>query len=116
MEVRVEFVAKLPIKFTKKSKWVVASCPILDICAQGKTETSAKSNLKEALSLFFISCFERGTLDTVLKQCGFKPYKPVNKDRVQSAKARKSVSKKEDYINIPIPFLVDQHSQLECHA
>ena len=32
----------------------------------------AKKNIAEALFMFFRSCFERGTLDAVLKQCGFR--------------------------------------------
>lgn len=111
MKVEVQFIAQLPVKFTRKSKWVVASCPALDVHSQGETESSAKKNLKESLSLFFISCFERGTIDAVLKQCGFKL---VKREAIQHKP--KSVVKKEDYISIPIPFLVDQHSQSECHA
>ena len=111
MDIQVQFNAKLPVKITKKRKWFIASCPILDIVSQGETEASAKKNLKEALSLFFLSCFERGSLDAVLKQCGFKAAPPVSeKPRV------KPVVSKEEYLNIPIPFLVDRHPELECHA
>ena len=63
---------KLPAKIIKKSKWYVASCTVLDVSSQGSTEKKAKNNLIEALSLFFISCIERNTLDAVLKECGFK--------------------------------------------
>ena len=111
MDTQVLFNAKLPVKITKKRKWFVASCPILDIVSQGETEASAKKNLKEALSLFFLSCFERGTLDAVLKQCGFRAAPPASK------KSRvRPVVPKEDYLNIPIPFLVDRRPELECHA
>jgi predicted RNase H-like HicB family nuclease len=110
MEVRVQFMAKLPIKIDKERKWYTASCPILDVYSQGETETKAKKNLKEALSLFFISCFERGTLDAVLKQCGFKAAQPIIKPK------KSNFFNKQDYINIPIPFLVNQNPQLECHV
>jgi len=40
--------------------------------SQGKTEVQAKKNLIEALSLFLESCHERGTLDAMLKECGFE--------------------------------------------
>ena len=72
MGIIVQFMANLPIKFTKRKKWVLASCPILDVHSQGITEKKARDNLEEALSLFFISCFERGVLDSVLKQCGWR--------------------------------------------
>ena len=110
MEIIVQFVAKLPIKIDKERKWYTASCPILDIYSQGETEAKAKKNLKEALSLFFISCFERGTLDAVLKQSGFKAVQQI----IQPKKSTNI--DKENYINIPIPFLVNQSQQLECHA
>ena len=70
-EIPVKFTIELPVKLTKGEKWHVASCPILDVHSQGDTVEEAKSNLTEALTLFFLSCFERGTLDEVLRECGF---------------------------------------------
>jgi predicted RNase H-like HicB family nuclease len=110
MDVTVQFMAKLPVKLTPRKKWVLASCPILDVHSQGKTAEAAKKNLAEALSLFFISCFERGTLDTALKQCGFKPLLPPAK-----YEDKPSISK-EEYIDVPIPFVVSQADPDECHA
>ena len=110
MEIAVEFTAQLPIKFTHRKNWVVASCTILDVHSQGENERKAKKNLAEALSLFFISCFERGTLDAVLKQCGFKAR------RLPPKPAAKPALAKENYINVPIPFLVKQTHQRLCHA
>lgn len=74
MTTAVQFTLKLPVKIVKRRKWFLASCPILDMHAQGDSANLAKRHLVEALSLFFISCFERGTLDAVLKECGFKPF------------------------------------------
>ena len=67
MEISVQFKLQLPVKIKKRAKWFVASCTILDVHSQGETQAKAKKNLVEALSLFLISCFERGTLGTVLK-------------------------------------------------
>lgn len=44
---------KTPIKLTRKKKWIVASCPVLDVHSQGRTEGEAKDNLEEAIDLFF---------------------------------------------------------------
>jgi predicted RNase H-like HicB family nuclease len=112
MQITVQFMAKLPITLTKKPKWHVASCPILDVYSQGDTAEKAKHNLGEALSLFFISCFERGTLDAVLKSCGFKAVRPGPNLGIESA------VHKGDYIDVPIPFLVDRDQDCEraCHA
>jgi len=82
----------------------------LDVHTQGETEKEAKENLGEALSLFFISCFERGTLDAALKQCGFKAHHPPLKYKPPS------IAKREDFIEVPIPFLVSQKKHHECHA
>jgi len=107
---KVTFNASLPVKLTKRSKWVVASCPILDVHSQGKNITEAKKNLIETLSLFFISCFERGTLDAVLKDRGFTPGK-----RIVFKKA-KHITPSQEYINVPIPFLVKPTGHTRCHV
>ena len=102
----VSLEVKVPYKLTKRKNWILSYCPILDIYSQGSTEKKAKENLGEAILAFFISCFERGTLDKALKECGFKleksptPYKPTEKT-----------------ISIPIPFTVNpSHQTPRCHA
>ena len=40
----------LPILITKENKWFVASCPILDIATQGKTEKEVKENMAELIN------------------------------------------------------------------
>jgi predicted RNase H-like HicB family nuclease len=108
LELSVTFSARLPFKLIKRKKWVVASCPILDVHSQGDTKEKAKKNLVEALSLFFLSCFERGTLDSVLKKCGFSPKK--------SYLTKQAMPSTKDYIDVPIPFLVRQSNHTRCHA
>lgn len=36
----------LPIIITKERKWYIASCPLLDIASQGKSEEEAKRNIR----------------------------------------------------------------------
>lgn len=67
---RVEIKMKVPILVEKDEPGYISRCPPLDICSQGKTKKQAKENLTEAMQLFIESCFERGTLDSVLKDCG----------------------------------------------
>jgi len=69
---RVGFEVKLPITLEKEGNCFVARCPALDVCSQGENEQEATEHLKEALTLFLISCFERETLDKVLKESGFQ--------------------------------------------
>ncbi len=40
----------LPILITKENKWFVASCPLLDIATQGKTEKEVKENMAELIT------------------------------------------------------------------
>jgi predicted RNase H-like HicB family nuclease len=39
----------LPIIIGKEEKWYVASCPVLDIATQGKTEKEARENIEELI-------------------------------------------------------------------
>jgi len=105
----VEFKVKLPFKVTKRAKWFVSSCPVLDVHSQGESERAAKDHLIEAVSLFLISCFERGVLEEVLKKCGFVPAHGPHRLPVQTKSGEK-----ENYIQVPIPFTIDPGA--ECRA
>jgi len=69
MDLGLEF--KLPARVRKKGKWFISSCPPLDVHTQARTKDEAERNLVDALTSFFISCYERGTLDFVLHDAGF---------------------------------------------
>jgi len=88
---------KLPYRLKKSDKWVVASCPSLDVHSQGKTQTQAKKNLIEALALFLESCHERGTLDAVLRECGFE----------KTAFPIKLPTPKSNYIDVPLHLVAN---------
>lgn len=109
----VEFSVKVPCEIVKKAKWYLACCPVLDVHSQGETKEKAKTNLREAVSLFLISCFERGVLDAALKDCGFTPSKePATKG--PSIAVREKIH--EEYLDVPIPFLVQPKHQVACRA
>ena len=102
----MEMRCKLPASVKKEGKYFISCCPVLDVYSQGTTEKEALHNLAESLSLFFVSCFKRGTLDKVLKDSGFKatsklPKKKPTFDHFKS-------------IDFPIPFLVNRHTAQEC--
>jgi predicted RNase H-like HicB family nuclease len=40
----------VPILLTRESKWFVASCPILEIATQGRTEREVKENLADLMN------------------------------------------------------------------
>ena len=43
----------LPIFIAKEGKWFVASCPLLDVATQGKTEEEVKKNMDDLLEEYF---------------------------------------------------------------
>jgi predicted RNase H-like HicB family nuclease len=102
---RVLFEVKVPVRIKKKAKVYISSCPVLDIQSQGYTEREAKKNLVEAIKMFIEICFENGTLDTVLKQCGFQIQKKTVK-----------IPKDHKFVTVPIPFNVKGHCTPQCHA
>lgn len=105
VEIRAQFTLFGQIKH--EGDWYIAHCPPLDISTQGKTFLEAKNNLIEASELFFISCFERGTLDQALRELGFIPMKQYEP---RQAKVKGSIFRME----IPIPFGLEKN--LPCHA
>ncbi len=111
MGITITLTAKLPIQITKKTKWFVASCPALDVASQGETRELARKNISEALTLFLRSCLERGTLDAVLKQCGFQSV--VEQGQEESA----DLSAGQEYVDIPLYLLSQFKDNPRCrHA
>lgn len=55
----------------EKPGMYVSYCPALDLYSQGATAKEARANIIEATRLFIESCFARGTLRDVLRECGF---------------------------------------------
>jgi predicted RNase H-like HicB family nuclease len=104
-EVTIQLSFRLPYKLVRKRKYVVSSCPVLDVWSQGETPEKAKKNLVEAITAFLITCFEMGTLEEVLKQCGLKPGKATHK-----------TGREDGYINVPIPLLAEYQKGRACHA
>lgn len=99
MSAEIEVIIHLPVELKHEKNAVISHCPILDVYSQGDDDESAIENIKEAVKLFIISCYERGVLDNVLKECGFTPYPP--------AKSRKT--KKGTEISIPVPLYLLNH-------
>ena len=105
--VSVSFNMHLPAVILKKEHCFVSHCPALDVASQGNTEEEAKHNLIEAISLFISTCYEMGTLDTVLKECGFVPYVPHDESKIVDD---------FEYIDVPLPFMIDMGNPNRCLA
>jgi predicted RNase H-like HicB family nuclease len=91
---------ELPIVLTQREKWILAWCPVFDVHSQGATEEEARKNIKEALTLFLTTCFEMGTLDQMLMDCGFSADTvPVETEALEHL----------EYLSIPIPLALFFH-------
>lgn len=92
-----QFEFSLPAIVKKRRKWYLAICPPLDIASQGPTKEKALDNLKDAVRGFLADCFERGTLEQVLREAGFvSARRPLSK-RTQSSGVR--------WLTVPIALL-----------
>ncbi|MFZ2444806.1 MAG: type II toxin-antitoxin system HicB family antitoxin [Syntrophobacteraceae bacterium] len=111
MSTRIEISLKLPVKIKKKkNNLYVASCPALDVFSQGETSEEARTNIAQALYLFLRSCVERGTLDAVLRECGFTAVM----EQGESPRIEGAVSEK-DYVDVPLELLSRNKDQQRCH-
>lgn len=43
----------LPVVISKEGRWFVASCPVLDIATQGKTEKEVRENMEDLINDYF---------------------------------------------------------------
>jgi predicted RNase H-like HicB family nuclease len=99
MKANVTFTISFSIDVKRVNRCYLASCSVLDVCAYGDSEEEAVDNLKETLQLFLAYCFEHGTLEMVLKGCGFTTLR-----RVLCQSSSHSINE----INVPLPFVIDQ--------
>jgi len=95
----VNFSIRFATAFAEDGGRIVALCPPLDVMSQGATEHEARENLAEAVQLFIESCFERGTLDQVLKECGGKieRHAPTKTDWLE--------------VNVPLSLVTQQNAE-----
>jgi predicted RNase H-like HicB family nuclease len=114
MNPSIVFNVRLPYTIKARKKWHVASCGILDVHSQGETKDKAVENLKEAVSMFLVSCYKRGTLEDVLKECGFSL---VQTPKVASVKHQ---SKAKNFIDVPVMQFLNtsskKHQNAQCLA
>ena len=110
MRFEVTFTVNLPYQVRKEGKWDSSSCPALGVHSQGPTQKKAEENLIEALQLFLVSCYERGTLDQVLRDSGFVPLHRSTRARRRSSKTTPKT------LRVPLPFIVDRPREELCPA
>ena len=72
-ETRILFRLSVPVEEFREGGVYVAGCKPLQVYSQGNTREQARENVREALTFFVTSCYERGTLERVLLDSGFTP-------------------------------------------
>lgn len=63
--------AELPVIFLKEGAQYVAYTPALDLSTCGDTFEQARKRFAEAAAVFLDEAIEMGTLDEVLRDCGW---------------------------------------------
>ena len=61
----------VPILFFEENGIIIAHCVPLDVSSCGHNMEEARSNIRDALTLFIEACEEIGTLEEVLEESGF---------------------------------------------
>jgi predicted RNase H-like HicB family nuclease len=72
--------AELPVIIFKEGKKFVAYSPALDLSTCASTFEQARKRFAEAVDIFFQEILEMGTLEDVLKECGWQK---ISKPREQ---------------------------------
>ena len=106
-EAVIQFHVKVSFELKKEGDWFIASCCPLDVHSQGKTADQAVANLAEAIELFLESCYERGTLEQVLKESGFSP---AHGERRYAGDQRRGM------LDIPLPALIANKKNAEART
>ncbi len=66
---------KLPVSIFKEGKQFVAYTPALDLSTSGKTYEEVKKRFSEVVDIFFADTAKKNTLDSVLKDLGWRKTK-----------------------------------------
>jgi predicted RNase H-like HicB family nuclease len=113
LRIPIQFQVELPVGVKKQGKWFISWCPVLDVYSQGATRERAVENIIDAIQLFVLSCYERGTLDDVLKRQGFKQ---VGSRRAPPRIRPSDLPKEVKMLKVPIPFFVERRADELCPA
>lgn len=102
----IQFRMKIPAQVKREGNWFISSSPHLDVYSQGKTERESLENLIEALQLFLESCFERGVLEQVLKDCGFRAAHDIHPARGRE--------QENHFVDVPLSLVANAAENHAC--
>lgn len=67
--------AELKVTIKREDDCFIAYCPDLELSSYGDTIEEAQKHFSEVLQIFFEDIIERGTVEQVLEECGWKKMK-----------------------------------------
>ena len=91
---------KIPVQIIKEDGVFVAYTPALELCTQGDTYEEAEQMLGEMIQIFFEECIERGTIEQVLTDCGWKK---VDHKKEWIPPRREVIADKNESFSVPCP-------------
>jgi predicted RNase H-like HicB family nuclease len=65
----------LPVSILREGKYFIAYTPALDLSTSGKNFEEVKERFGEVVQIFFDELLEKGTLDEVLSELGWRRVK-----------------------------------------
>jgi predicted RNase H-like HicB family nuclease len=113
MRIGITLQVHLPVAVKQEGRWFISSCPVLDVHSQGPTQKKAVQNIIEALQLFFVRCYEHGTLNRVLRKAGFRP--AARQGTELRTKLRK-LPPEYEMLDVPISLVVERRREDVCPA
>ncbi|PIS14935.1 hypothetical protein COT64_00040 [Candidatus Shapirobacteria bacterium CG09_land_8_20_14_0_10_39_12] len=72
---KVLFRVSLPVSILKEGKYFIAYTPVLDLSTSGRSFEKAKERFGKVVQIFFEELLEKGTLDEVLGDLGWRKIK-----------------------------------------
>ena len=105
MKMAIRAFLQLPYTTKTENGWIIASCDLLDIHSQGKSRGEAAARLKEEIELFIECCYKGGTLNHILKECGFD--KIDSGDELDEAVTGEIPGEEIVAVSVPLSLVID---------
>jgi len=105
ISIKASLVAEI---FQEKPGTYVSYCAALDLYSMGYTAEEAEKNIIEATEALIEYCVEHGTLNEVLKECGFRPVdaKSPRKKAARRSATPAPVNARQIHFPAELPMMV----------
>ena len=69
---RLNFEVSIPVAFLREGKYYIAYSPVLDLSTSAKSYEEVRDRFSEIVQIFFEELLEKGTLEEVLSELGWR--------------------------------------------